>query len=78
MSDRVRALLPRLAELTADEKELVIEFLSEEYDGEVLTQEEWEAAWLPELERRLEELDSGKVVGIPAEEVMRRMKEKYG
>ena len=29
-----------------------------------------EQAWLAEAERRLDELESGKVAGIPAEEVL--------
>jgi putative addiction module component (TIGR02574 family) len=80
MSDRVRALLPQLAGLTADEKELLIDYLSDEDDAEdeVLTQEEWEEAWLEEVERRMADMDSGKDVGVPWEEVKRRMKEKYG
>jgi putative addiction module component (TIGR02574 family) len=31
-----------------------------------------EQAWLEETERRLEELESGKVAGIPAEQVLER------
>jgi putative addiction module component (TIGR02574 family) len=29
------------------------------------------------LQRRLDDLESGKVVGIPAEQVMKRLREKY-
>lgn len=47
-------------------------------EDENLTREEWEAAWVAECERRLADLRSGRTVGIPAEEVMRKMKEKYG
>ena len=45
---------------------------------ENLTREEWEAAWAAECERRLADLRSGRTAGIPAEEVMQKMKEKYG
>ena len=31
-----------------------------------------EQIWLQEAERRLDELESGKVIGIPAEQVFRR------
>ena len=31
-----------------------------------------EQAWLQEAERRLDELESGKVAGIPAEQVFKR------
>ena len=37
---------------------------------------ESEAALEPVLERRFEELRTGKVQGIPAEEVMRRIRER--
>jgi putative addiction module component (TIGR02574 family) len=36
------------------------------------------ADWKAELRRRIEEIRSGKVAGIPAEEVDRLMREKYG
>lgn len=80
MSDRVRALLPQLDELSADEREVILDYLTGEDDSEdeVLTQNEWEEAWLEEAERRLADMDSGKTVGIPVEEAMRMMKEKYG
>lgn len=58
--------------------ELTVRFGPFDGEDEPLTEEEWEAAWIPEIERRLEDLRSGKTVGIPAEEVMRRMREKYG
>lgn len=29
------------------------------------------------LQRRIDEMESGKVVGIPAEQVMKRLREKY-
>lgn len=34
--------------------------------------EEWERAWAEEAERRLEELRTGKIKGIPGEEVFAR------
>ena len=36
--------------------------------------DEWERAWATELDRRAEELDSGKVKGIPWEEVRERLR----
>ena len=38
--------------------------------------EEIEAAWDAEIARRLEDIDSGKVKGIPAEEVFARLRAK--
>lgn len=55
--------------LDLDEKERaalaarLIESLDTEVEGGV------EAAWLAEVERRMEELDSGKVQGIPWDEL---------
>jgi hypothetical protein len=34
--------------------------------------------FIDEINRRVADFESGKTVGIPHEEVMRRMKEKYG
>jgi len=36
------------------------------------------AAWKAEIRRRIDEIKSGKVDGIPAEEVFRRMRQKFG
>ncbi len=35
------------------------------------------AAWREELGRRMADIRSGKETGVPAEDVMRRMQEKY-
>ncbi len=37
----------------------------------------WAAAWQEELARRFEEIRSGQVVGVPAEEVINRLRERY-
>ena len=42
-----------------------------------LSREELEALWLDEAERRDIELESGKVKGIPGEEVFARIEAKY-
>ena len=44
---------------------------------EDVDEQEIEAAWKAELARRLDAMQSGKAVGIPAEEVMARLREKY-
>jgi putative addiction module component (TIGR02574 family) len=36
-----------------------------------------EAAWAEEVEKRLEELDSGVVESVPGEEVFKRIRERY-
>lgn len=40
-------------------------------------QQRIEEAWAREVERRIDELDAGKVRGRPADEVMRELREKY-
>ncbi len=45
---------------------------------EKLSRREWNRLWKAELERRLEEMESGKVKGIPAEKVMAELRAKYG
>ena len=43
-----------------------------EVPGEPVSEEQAEAAWAEVINRRVEELESGKVQAIPAEEVHRR------
>jgi len=40
-------------------------------------EEGWADAWRAELARRLEEIRSGQAVGVPAEEVLGRLRERY-
>lgn len=80
MSERAEKLKPVLAELSAEDRAELMDYLmglEAEREGE-LSQEEWEVAWVQEVERRMADQKAGKTVAIPAEEVMRRMKEKYG
>jgi putative addiction module component (TIGR02574 family) len=79
MSEAAEKLKPLLAALTAtDRTELVEYLLNLENVQDELSDEEWEAQWADECNRRLGEFEAGKVKLIPAEEVMRTMKEKYG
>jgi len=39
---------------------------------------EIEAAWKTEIDRRIEEIQSGKVKGIPAEKVLARIRKTLG
>ena len=69
-----------LDQLTADAMKLplrdrvqVAQRLISTLDGEV--EADTEALWFAEAERRLDELRSGKVQGIPAEDVFRKARE---
>lgn len=44
---------------------------------EELEPNEWSKVWKIELDRRLEEIRSGKVKTVPADQVMRDLKAKY-
>ena len=78
MSEAVLKLKPLLDALTADERAEVAEYLVHADGEENLTREEWEAAWADEVNRRIEDAKANRTTGVPHEEVMRRMKEKYG
>jgi len=57
--------------LSAAEKEEVLRTLLEELDGP--PDPDVESAWLKEVERRTEEIESGQVKCVPAEEVFRQL-----
>ncbi|MBX9582603.1 MAG: addiction module protein [Gemmataceae bacterium] len=80
MTEAAEKLKPVLAALSPGDQAALAKYLLELIDpGEPgLTQEEWEEAWVEEIDRRLADLDSGKDPGVPAEEVFRRLREKYG
>lgn len=42
-----------------------------------LTREEWEKVWAEEVDRRIEEIEAGKSVGIPLEAAMKWLEEKH-
>ncbi len=50
----------------------------EDEGEEELSQEEWEAAWVEEINRRVEDVRSGRTKMIPGDEVMGRLREQYG
>jgi putative addiction module component (TIGR02574 family) len=45
---------------------------------EQLSPKEWKRAWKAELEKRIEDVRSGKVKTIPADRVMAELRAKYG
>jgi hypothetical protein len=63
MSDAVLKLLPQVKALSIEEWLELRELMDESEEGE-LTPEESDAAWLPVLERRSNELSTGVVKGI--------------
>ena len=79
MTETAEKLKPVLAALTAEDRAALRSYLRElDGDEPELTEEEWDAEWGAEADRRVAEFEAGRTQLIPAEEVERRMKEKYG
>jgi putative addiction module component (TIGR02574 family) len=82
MSEAAEKLKPLLAALPREDRAELAEYLTDlnngDDEGEELTPEEWEAAWVEEINRRVADLEAGRTKLIPGDEVMRKMKEKYG
>lgn len=74
MSPTLQDLKDASVGLPAAERAELAHFLLSSLEPE---EEGWQAAWQAELSRRLEEIRSGTVVGIPAEEVLARLRERY-
>lgn len=73
MSDATERLKPQLARLTDDERADLASFLLSS-----ITDDEGEPGDLTQLlDRRSHELRSGEVTGVPAEEILRRLRTKY-
>lgn len=73
MSDAVEKLKSQLARLTEDERADLAYFLLSSLDEAEADSNEFAEV----LNRRSEELSSGAVAGIPAEEVLERLRAKY-
>ncbi len=64
------------ATLTVEERaDLALHLWYTLEDEPQLTPEEWAAAWAPEWERRRADMEAG-AVGVPAEEVFRKLRER--
>lgn len=71
MSRPIAMIQDEIRRLSAAEKEEVLRTLLEELDGP--PDPDVESAWLKEVERRTEEIESGQVKCVPAEEVFRQL-----
>lgn len=76
MTNRARQVLVQALELDRQERAaLAASLLNSLEDGEDdLGPEEWDALWQQEVERRLRELDEGRVEALPAEVVMAELR----
>lgn len=71
MNPRVKAIMIQVEQLTEDER---LELENELLLGDPAEQEAVERAWAEECARRLEEVRSGKVKPLSAEEFMARLR----
>jgi putative addiction module component (TIGR02574 family) len=74
MSEAAEQLKSALAALSPEDREELLTFLHESL---VTESDEEDPELLTKLTRRIEEIRSGQEVGIPAEEVFRRSREKH-
>ncbi len=73
----VEKVLQEALALPREDRARVLDALQqslEPEDGEQLTEAEWEAAWTPEIERRLRDLDEGRATAISYEEFKSRVR----
>ncbi|MFZ0299972.1 MAG: addiction module protein [Candidatus Sulfotelmatobacter sp.] len=73
MTRQVSELLERALTLSTQERGLLIDRLIETLDDEP-AEEGVEEAWAKEIERRMDDIRSGRVETIPAEQVRDRLK----
>ena len=74
----LETILLLVMELTKEDRIKLVNRLKEINDEETLTPEEWETGWAEECDRRIADMRSGRRPGVPAEEVLRLLGEKYG
>lgn len=76
MTEATKRILGDALQLEPQERVALAHRLWESVDdrqAEAISDDEWEAAWSDEIARRIEEADSGKVQGIPWEQVKQRL-----
>jgi putative addiction module component (TIGR02574 family) len=78
MNARTQQLLDEVLGLPAADRAIIADKLEASLEeGEVIP-EGVAAAWEEEAERRLREIESGTVKAIPASDVHRQLREKFG
>jgi putative addiction module component (TIGR02574 family) len=74
MDTQAEQLLQTALTLSPNDRAEIAAQLLESLDGE--PDQDVEAAWAAEIKRRIDQIDRGEVELIPAEEVMRSMRER--
>ncbi len=78
MNKRVAAIIEEARQLTPEERQDLLELLQIEFAGEDEgTPEEIEAAWLEEVERRIEKAERGETTFATHDEVFARIRERF-
>jgi putative addiction module component (TIGR02574 family) len=77
MTEAVKQFKAQLVQLSEDERAELAHFLLESLGPPNGENGELDDALKTELARRSEELASGRVQGIPAEEVLKELREQY-
>ena len=75
MTATAERLKTELARLAIEERAEIAQFLIESLDEE--TDEDAEAAFLEELQRRSDDIDAGRARGRPFDEVIEEFRQKY-
>ena len=66
-----------LLSLSPEERESLADELYDSLDEEEALDPEWQSAWTKELERRIADVEHGRVELIDADEVHRELRAKY-
>ncbi|HVS39109.1 MAG TPA: addiction module protein [Gemmataceae bacterium] len=74
MTDTLERLKAEAAALTGQQRAELAYFLIHSLDEQ---EEGVEEAWEAEIARRIEDIEAGRVVGIPAAQVFAELREKY-
>ncbi len=76
MTPEASEVLAKAMQLSAQQRELLIDQLVESLDEEP-AEPGAEEAWAEEIKRRVDEIRSGKVKMIPGEQVLRELAKKF-
>jgi putative addiction module component (TIGR02574 family) len=75
MTEIALRLKDQLLSLSEDDRAALVEVLQDSLPDEV--EEGYHEAWEAELNRRMEEIESGKAVGRPAREMFDELRKRY-
>ena len=78
MSDKAERLKAELASLSLEDLDGIREYLDGLVEDEEPTQEQWDEYLLEIVDQRMADLNAGRTKLIPGEEVMERLRKKYG